>query len=107
MDNEPTYAAIVGAYTLLAPIIVAVWRLFSIRAELQSLITENRHRVEMLERESSHLVEQQRLFLNGLQERLQHVRDRSKQEEEDLDRRLGDLESFIEKTTQFTRRNKN
>jgi len=61
----------------------------------------------MLEQEAKHLVDQQTLFLNGIQDRLQHVRDRSKHAEEDLDRRLADLESFIEKTTVFTKRTKN
>jgi len=106
MDNGQIYAAIIGLIVLALPIIGALWRLFTIKELLQAAIQENRHRVEMLEQKTNHLVDQQGLFLNGIQERLQHVRDRSKHEEEDLDRRLTDLESFLEKSTAFTKRNR-
>lgn len=106
MAEAQIYAAILGFLALASPLVGALWRLLAVRAELQTLISENRHRVALLEQESSHLVEQQNMFLNGIQERLQHVRDRSKHEEEDLDRRLADVESFLEKSTPFTKRNR-
>lgn len=100
-SNGQAVLGILGACTLLAPIVVSLWKLFAIREQLQSNITENRHRLQLLEQRSTHLVDQQELFLNGLQERLQHVRDRSLDAEKGLNRRLCDVENFLEKSTAF------
>ena len=86
------------------PILAALSRLFSVREQLQASISENSHRLQLQEQQITHLLDQQTLFLKGLDERLEHVRERSQKMEERLDRRLLDLEGFIEKTTAFTRR---
>ena len=89
------------------PIMGALWRLFLIRERLQADILENRHRLELLEQSIESLIDQQHLFLNGVKEQIQHVRDRSKHAEDGLDVRLHDLESYIEKNTSFSRRRPN
>ena len=86
------------------PVLSALSRLFTIREQLESKISENSHKLELQEQQITHLLDQQTLFLKGLDERLGHVQQRSKQSEESLDHRLRDLEGFIEKTTAFTRR---
>jgi hypothetical protein len=86
------------------PILAALARLFAVREKLQASIAENSHRLQLQEQQITHLLDQQTLFLKGLEERLGHVRERSQKMEERLDRRLLDLEGFIEKTTPFTRR---
>lgn len=104
MDKQEGFLAVLGFIAFAIPIVGALWKLFSIREQLQTEILGNRHKLELQQQELTHLVDQQRLFLNGIQERLQHVRDRSKHAEEALDLRLSDLEGFIEKTTTFTKR---
>ena len=86
------------------PIMGALWRLFLIRERLQADILENRHRLELLERGIDSMEDQQQMFLTGLRENLQHVRDRSKHEEEALELRINDIESYLEKNTPFSRR---
>lgn len=103
-DPAAANLAILGFIAFAIPIVGALWRLFSIREQLQTKILENRHLLDLQQQEILHLVDQQKLFLNGIQERLQHVRDRSKHAEEFLDQRLSDLEGFVEKTTAFTKR---
>ena len=104
MDKQESFLAVLGFIAFAIPIVGALWKLFAIREQLQSEIIGNRHRLELQQQELTHLVDQQKLFLNGIQERLQHVRDRSKHVEEVLEMRLSDLEGFIEKTTPFTKR---
>ena len=104
MTDPQTYAAILGFVAFSVPIVGALWKIFNIRAALQLEILENRNRLILLEQHVGHLVDAQQHFLNGITERLQHVRDRSKHAEDGLDLRLSDLEGYIEKTTAFTRR---
>ena len=104
MDNKDLTLGILAFIAFAIPIIGSLWKIFSIREQLQTEILGNRHKLELQQQELTHLIDQQKLFLNGIQERLQHVRDRSKHAEEDLDLRLSDLERFIEKTTAFTKR---
>lgn len=106
MTQNEVYITILGFIGLSLPILTAFWRIFAIKESLQVAITANAHRINLLEQESKHLVDNQVMFLNGIQDRLQHVRDRSKHAEEDLDRRLEDLESYLEKSTAFTKRNR-
>ena len=75
------------------PILAALSRLFSVREQLQASISENSHRLQLQEQQITHLLDQQTLFLKGLDERLEHVRERSQKMEERLDRRLLDLGS--------------
>lgn len=103
-NSSELYAALLGFSASVIPIIGALWKLFAMRAELQSGITANQHRLAMLEQNVGHLVEQQELFLNGLKETVGHVRARTQAVEKDLDARLCDLEGYVEKTTSFTRR---
>lgn len=86
------------------PILGALFRLFAVREKLQASISDNHHRLELQEQQITHLLDQQILFLKGLEERLDHVRDRSLERESSLHRRLLDLEAFIEKSTSFERR---
>lgn len=104
MANAEIYLGILGFIALTLPILAALWKTFTVREALQVQITQNQHRIEMMEAEGRHLIDNQQHFLNGITERVQHVRDRSKHAEEALDLRLSDLEGFVEKTTAFTRR---
>jgi hypothetical protein len=104
MDRQESFLAILGFIAFAIPIVGALWKLFSVREELQTKILGNQHRLDLLDQRIEHLVDQQKLFLNGIQERVQHTRDRSKHAEEALDLRLSDLEGFVEKTTAFNRR---
>jgi len=79
MDSQQFTFAALGFIAFAIPIVGSLWKLFAIREQLQVSILDNRHRLEMLEQKSEHLVDQQTAFLHGIQERLQHVRDRSLQ----------------------------
>jgi hypothetical protein len=104
MDQSQIVLGILTFITFSLPIVASLYRLFAVREKLQASISENRHRLELQEQQITHLLDQQTLFLKGLDERLEHVRERSRQQEEGLNHRLLDLEIFIEKTTAFTRR---
>ena len=106
MDNAQFTLAALAFIAFAIPIVGSLWKLFGIREQLQVSILDNRHRLELLEQKAEHLVDQQTAFLHGIQERLQHVRDRSLHTEAALDFRLSDLEQFIEKSTSFERRKK-
>jgi hypothetical protein len=103
--NQPEIA--IGILTFLVfslPIVGALFRLFAVREKLQADINQNHHRLDLQEQQITHLLNQQLLFLKGLEERLEHVRERSQEREGSLHRRLLDLEGFIEKSTSFERR---
>lgn len=104
MDKQEGFLAILGFIVFAIPIVGALWKLFVVREQLQTQILSNAHRIAMLEQKIDHLVDQQELFLNGLKESVQHVRERSKHAEENLHYRLEDLEGYVEKTTNFTKR---
>jgi hypothetical protein len=104
MDQAQFTLGILTFVVLTLPIIAALWRIFSEREKLAIGITQNHHLLKLQEQHLESMKDQQTLFLNGIVERLNHVRTRSKQEEEQLDRRLLDVESFLEKSTDFTRR---
>ena len=104
-SNAQSIGALIVAGAALLPIIAALWKIFAVREQLQSSITENRHRLELIEREINHLADQQSLALNGIKELVQHVRSRSQHSEEGLDRRLDDVEKFLAKSTAFEPRN--
>lgn len=107
MANNPEfYAAVLGFVVFSIPIIGALWKIFNVRSELQAEILANRHRVELLEQNVEHLIDQQTLALNNLKEMAQHTRSRSQHAEQLLDARLSDLEGFVEKTTAFTKRSR-
>lgn len=106
MANPELVLAILGFVTFSIPIIAAMSRLFGIREQLQANILANRHQIELLKKDTDHLIDQQELALNGIKEQIQHVRDRSLHSEALLDSRLSDLEQFIEKSTTFERRKK-
>lgn len=107
MDSNSAQAigTLIIAAIALIPIVTALLKIVTVREQLQANITDNRHRLEMLERESRHLVDQQALALNGMREVIQHVRDRSLQSEKELDRRLDDVEKYLAKSTSFEPRN--
>ena len=104
MADPQLVAGILGFIALSVPIIGSLWRVFAIREKLQTEILVNRHRIELLEQQISHLVNQQTLALNGLTEKVQHVHDRTLHAEGNLNFRLEDVESFMEKSTSFTKR---
>jgi Tfp pilus assembly protein PilN len=108
MDLEAqSIGALIVASAALIPIVGALWKLFAMREQLQAGIVANQHRIDLLEQNIAHLADQQELFLNGLKETLGHVRARTQHAEQLLDSRLSDLEGFIEKTTAFTKRQRN
>ncbi|HEY9631022.1 MAG TPA: hypothetical protein V6C84_27340 [Coleofasciculaceae cyanobacterium] len=86
------------------PVVGALWRIFSVRESLQTAITNNSHRIALLEQKIEHLVDQQELAINGIRETAQHVRTRSAQAEEKLAERLYSIERFLDKTTEFSPR---
>ena len=104
MQQGQVTIAILAFIGISIPIVGALFRLFAVREQLQAKISANCHRLELQEQQITHMLDQQTLFLKGLEERLGHVRERSQRIEEKLDRRLLDLEGFVEKTTSFTRR---
>lgn len=103
-DQAQYTIAFIVLFSTMVPIISSLWKVFSIRESLSNDILACRHRIELLEHESNSAREIQASFLRGIQERLQHVRDRSSNSEEKLARRLEDLESYVEKTTAFEKR---
>jgi hypothetical protein len=103
MDKQESFLAILGFVAFAIPIVGALWKLFAVREQLQTQILSNGHRLAMLEQKIDHLIDQQELFLNGLKESVQHVRNRSLHAEQKLNYRLEDLEGYIEKTTSFTK----
>jgi hypothetical protein len=104
MDKQGVLVAILGFIGLSIPIVGALWKIFAVREQLQTQILSNGHRLALLEQKIDHLVDQQELFLNGLRENLEHVRERSRHAEENLHYRLEDLEGYIEKSPSFTKR---
>ena len=106
------------------PVVGAMWRIFSVREALQTAIANNSHRLDLLERDIKHLIDQQieavnavrrdishlhdqqELAINGTREVAQHVRDRSARAEEKLSDRIVALERYLDKTTDFSPRNK-
>ena len=104
MDQAQLTFGILAFIILTLPILTVLWKIFTAREKLAIGIAQNHHLLKMQEQHFDDMRDQQALFLNGIVERLQHVRDRSKEKEEDLEKRITDLEFFIEKTTEFTRR---
>lgn len=107
MDQAQFALAALAFIAFSMPIVGSLWKIFAIREQLQLAIIDNRHRLELLEKNGEHLIDQQVLALKGITEQLQHVRDRSLHAEALLDSRLSDLEQFTEKNTAFERRKKN
>lgn len=105
MDSAQALTAVFGAIAFSIPIFGALWKIFTVREQLQVSITANSHRLEMMERDIGHLADQQALALNGIKELVQHVRSRSQHSEEALDRRLDDVEKYLAKSTSFEPRN--
>lgn len=106
MEPALTGTAILAFVAFSIPIIGSLWRIFSIREKLTIEIGKCVHRLDLLEQHSNHLYDQQILALNGIKELAQHARDRSARQEELLGSRLLDLERFLEKSTEFTPRDK-
>jgi hypothetical protein len=105
MDSTVTIA-IFAFITFSIPVIGALWRIFAVREMLQLAITNNSHRLDLIEQKIEYLVDQQVLALNGLKEATQHVRDRSARSEEKLADRLLAVERYLNKTTDFTVRHR-
>lgn len=83
------------------PLVAALWKIFAVRSEIEAKILAGVHRLDLLEQKQESLDNQQLLMINGQQETLAHVRDRSKAKEQELSYRLFDVERYLEKTTDF------
>lgn len=102
--NAEVTIAILTFIAFSIPIVGALWRLFSVREKLAFDIKESAFKLELLEQKIAALTEQQLLALNGIKELVGHIRTRTRVEEEKLDARLGDVESWMEKNTDFVKR---
>ncbi|HEY9696743.1 MAG TPA: hypothetical protein V6D10_05740 [Trichocoleus sp.] len=111
--NPELAVGILGFIIFSMPIVGGLWKIFTVREALKDAIkdvrnalikdiTANAHRIDLLEIKNEHMIDQQTLALKGTEELAQHVRTRSQRAEDELDRRMGDVERFLEKTTTFT-----
>lgn len=115
MPHGLEFVAILTFVSFSIPIVGALWNIFAAKAAIENRIsnvtsmmgeriTNNEHRLDLLEQRIEHLIDQYTLAQNGQRELVQHVRDRSKSQEEKLSARVTDLERFLEKSYDFSPR---
>lgn len=102
--NPEIAITILQFIVLILPIAGLVWHASAMRAALKADITENAHRLDLIEAHFEDLNDRYVLAFNGLREKVEHIRERSANEERRQSERLTDVESFLEKTTNFNRR---
>lgn len=104
------------------PLVGALWHIFAIRESLSREIRENAHKIDINEQEQKtaqldtdyrlklmeqygeNLADKLLLGIHETKELVGHVRSRSAKAETDLNRRTNDIESYLEKSTEFVRR---
>lgn len=96
--------AVLGFISFLIPIVAALWKGFNVIASLRSELLQIRHDNAVENLRIDHLQQSLDLSINGVLERISHYTTRSRSESEKFDKRLGDLEGFLTKSTEFERR---
>lgn len=114
--------AILSFIAFSIPIVGSLWKIFSVRESLSRDIEKTNDRITLMEKDianegkawgyrlklfekhAENLSDKLGLGIHQTKELVNHVRERSKKEEESLNSRLADVEGFLEKTTEFTKR---
>ena len=103
-DTAIIVVAILAFVSFSIPVVRSLWNIYSIREAINSNLLQLSSRIDLNVQRLDSLDNQQLLLLNQLREVIDHTRTRSQNQEEKLDHRLRDCESYLEKTTNFTRR---
>lgn len=114
--------AILSFIAFSIPIVGSLWKIFSIRESLSRDIEKTNDRITLLEKDinnegkvwayrlklfekhAENLTDKLSLGIHQTRELVNHVRERSKKAEQNLDLRVSDIEGFLEKTSDFARR---
>lgn len=97
------------------PLVAALWKIFAWLDEIQDRLenqirevdqrlTELDHRSQLRNAQIEALNERIALAVNGTKELVQHTRQRTRAEHDELEHRLNQLERYIVKTTDFQAR---
>jgi predicted nucleic acid-binding Zn-ribbon protein len=89
--NDSTIAAITFAISAIA----ALWKVFSLIANLETKIKDAEHEIEKLE-----------LTVNGVRERMEHINSRLVTIQRDQERTIDELGGWLTKNTSFEPRNR-
>lgn len=86
------------------PILGLLWKIFQVREKVYDAIQNSDHRIAMIEQRLDNLRDKIDLGLNGNRELIEHKATRLSTTTDKQGDRLDDLEQFLVKTTEFTRR---
>lgn len=112
MTPAELQSQIIGFLVYSIPLVVALWKIFawleSIQDRLEHQIrdvdrrlTDLDHRSELRSREIEALNDKVALAVNGVKELVNHLRARTKADDDAIAARLRSLEGFIAKTTDY------
>lgn len=86
-----------GTVVSLISLVLTIWK-------ISASFSEMKHRLELKDHEIESFLDRQELILNGLRENFHHFSERFRKEGTDVEDRVGQVESFLYKTTDFQRK---
>lgn len=86
-----------GTVLSLLSLVVTIWKFSTAYAEMK-------HRLELKDQEIEAFLDKQELIINGLRENFKHFSDRFRGEVGGVGDRVGQVEDFLTKTTDYQRR---
>ncbi|MBW4465232.1 MAG: hypothetical protein KME07_07300 [Pegethrix bostrychoides GSE-TBD4-15B] len=115
MNSAEVQSQILAFIVYSIPLIVALWKIFSWLESIQDSLEqqirevdrrllESEHRATLKSSQIEALNDKVALAVNGVKELVNHLRTRTKNDDEHLHQRLAQVERYLSKTTDFQSR---